>query len=152
MKPSVRLILGAVALVAAVACTGNSTPVEHGGNQPSPDGAPAALNDTVRIALNGEAVFDGGRFGVRFIERVKDDRCPANAICVRWGSAQVKVRLRSGAVSQDALLGAGEPDPAAPASLTVARYTVTLLELSPYPGLHGDGEAPAPSILVRVTK
>lgn len=152
MRPLVRLTLAALTIGTAVACTGNSAPVEHGGNQPSPDGAPAALYDTVRIALGHEAVFDRGRFAVRFVERVKDDRCPANAMCVRWGSAHAKVRLRAGTAARDALLGAGEPDPAAPASVRVALYEVKLLELAPYPGTYDPAVPPAPSILVRVTK
>lgn len=151
MKSSLRLTLVALVLAAA-ACTGNSAPVEQGGNGPSPDGAPAALNDSVRIALGSAAVFDGGRFSVRFLERVKDDRCPINAICVRAGSGQVRVRFQSGGAALDARLGIGERDPAAPGTVSVGGYTVTLLELSPYPGQYDEGSAPPPSIAVRVTK
>ena len=139
----------AVAAAALAGCTGRSAPVEHGGNQPSPDDTPRIVDDTLHIALGAERVADGGRLAIRFLERVSDDRCPANAICIWAGDARVRLAVRSGGSSTESVIGMNLE----PKAIIVAGYRITVAELSPYPGLHGEGDPqPAPVVVVRVVR
>lgn len=149
MRRSARsTLLVAIAAAALAACSGTSAPVEHGGNQPSPDDTPRIVDDTLHIALGAERVADGGRLAIRFLERVSDDRCPANAICVWAGDARVRLAVRSGTFSSETVIGMNLE----PKAILAAGYRITVAELSPYPGLYDEESAPAPAVVVRVVR
>lgn len=139
--------MATLGIAALAACTANSAPVVETESQTSPDKVPTASDDTLRLALGAEATAARGRVTVRFLERVSDDRCPANVICIRAGDAKVRLRVHTGAESQEATIGIYED----PKAIRAEGYSVTVLELAPYPGLHGEGDPqPSPSVVVRV--
>lgn len=149
MRRSARsTLLTAFAAASLAACGGMSAPVEHGGNQPSPDDTPATVGDTLHIALGAERVAAGGRLAIRFLERVSDDRCPANAICVWSGDARVRLAVRSAASSIETVIGMYLE----PKAIVAAGYRITVAELSPYPGLYDEANPPTPVVVVRVAR
>ena len=149
MRRSARsTILIAVAAASLGACGGMSAPVEQGGNQPSPDDTPATAGDTLHIALGAERLAAGGRIAIRFLERVSDDRCPANAVCVWAGDARVRLAVRSAASSIETVIGMHLE----PKAIIAGGHRITVAELSPYPGLYDEESAPAPVVVVKVAR
>lgn len=138
----------AFAAAALAGCTGRSAPVEHGGNQPSPDDAPGTVGDTLHIALGAERMAAGGRLAIRFLERVSDHRCPANVVCVWAGDARVRLAVRSGASSTETVIGMHLE----PKAILAGGYRITVAELSPYPGLYDEEDPPAPVVVVKVVR
>ena len=107
----------------------------------SPPGAPVA--DTLRVELGKSAAAAGGGVVVMFAARLADSRCPANVTCVWTGDAAVRVVARAGGTSVDRVLHTGLE----PQSLTVDRYTVTVVGLLPYPGSGVEG---TPAVVLEV--
>ncbi|GAB3553347.1 hypothetical protein [Spirosoma fluminis] len=74
------------------------------------------------------------------VDTIQDSRCPANAICIRAGNADVSFTLTDGTNRQSGSLCLGEckPGPKDKDSTTVQlgtdRYLVLLSEVRPYPG------------------
>jgi len=135
-------------LVALAACGGAAGPVER-----ADDGAPAStvqptagLDDTLRIDLGAERTADRGNVRVRFVARVNDSRCPANAMCVWQGDAAVRLQVRVGSESRDTILHTSLQ----PSTLAIGGYTLSVPGLTPYPGTYPEGTDPKPTVLVRV--
>jgi hypothetical protein len=137
-----------MAAAALAGCSGRSAPVEHGGNQPSPDDTPGTVGDTLHIAVGAERVTADGRLAIRFLERVSDDRCPANVVCVWAGDARVRLAVRSATSSTETVIGMNLE----PKAIIAAGYRITVAELSPYPGLYDEENPPAPVVVVRVVR
>jgi hypothetical protein len=148
MRRSARSTFFIAAAVAALAACGKSAPVEHGGNQPSPDDTPGIVDDTLHIALGAERSTGGGRLAIRFLERVSDDRCPANAVCIWAGDARVRLAVRSGTFSTETVIGMNLE----PKAILAGGYRITVAELSPYPGLYDEENPPAPVVVVRIVR
>ena len=74
------------------------------------------------------------------VTTIEDSRCPANALCIRYGSANVAVTLTKGSDRQTGQLCLGECASAMKAADTTAiavggsTYRVLLSEVRPYPG------------------
>jgi type IV pilus biogenesis protein CpaD/CtpE len=142
-------LLGSV-LAAAAACS--SPPASAAGASASPDvgteARSAALGDTVHIPVGGSVGVDGGRLAVSFLARVSDSRCPANVVCVWMGDAAVRVAARVGGTTVERVLHTGVE----PHSLTVDRYTVTVVGLLPYPGTAAAETQPATPTVILVVR
>lgn len=134
-----------IASVLAVAGCSASTPPERLGSTAASAQA-ASRGDTISIRLGESAFIDDRRLELRFDARVSDGRCPANANCVWVGDAHVRVTSRvAGGVPKSADLHTGLE----PRAITVDRYVVTMVGMTPYPGLGNENEAPV--LLVRVS-
>lgn len=150
MRQSLYQILGVgAAAIAAAACGRNSAPVEQRGDQRPPASAPALVDDTVHVTLGTERRLDDGRLAIRLLERVSDDRCPANALCVRAGEARVRLRVQAAATTREGVVTVGDTS----AAVVAGPYRVTVTELHPYPGLYGEGDPqPTPWIVARAAR
>jgi len=67
-------------------------------------------------------------FSVRFEGVSGDSRCPADAMCIQGGSADVRLTARSASSSQELVLKTGDMRP-----VQYGDTTIALVELSPYP-------------------
>lgn len=109
------------------------------------DAAPAALGDTVRVALGQAASFDNGRLSVTFEAVEQDSRCPADVVCVSAGDAEARFRLRVGErVAGTTLHIHGEPK-----QVEYFGYRVALATVDPYPGTY-DRSKPAPGAVAGI--
>lgn len=135
--------------LAAAGCRANGGPADPQ-SEPVPDVTwGVALDDTLQVPLGAERTADGGRVAVRFVAKVNDSRCPANAMCVWAGDASVRLVVRSGAATRDTVLHTNLE----PRAVVVGAYTVSVPSLLPYPGTYPDGSPPhAPIVLVRVAR
>ena len=141
------LVLGAF-LTLAVACS--SAPAAAPGSagvppEASGEGRGGPLDDTLHVQLGRTATADNGRLAVTFTARLSDSRCPANAVCVWMGDAEVRVSARAGRTTVERVLHTGVE----PHSLSVDRYTVTVVGLTPYPGTEAGG---TPTVVLRVER
>jgi hypothetical protein len=145
-----RAGLGSLAVALAGAC---SSPPAASSAGAAPDaGAESrgtAVDDTLHVQLGRSATADRGRLTLTFLARLSDSRCPANAVCVWMGDAAVRVAARVGGTSVERELHTGVE----PHSLSIDRYTVTVVGLLPYPGTAA-AEAPSvvPTAVLRVVR
>jgi hypothetical protein len=95
----------------------------------------------------GHAVRVDGNLLVRFLGVPADSRCPARVLCVWVGDAAVALTISAGT-------GPSQPDTLHtaldPKTLERGGYTVTLLEVTPYPELGGAIPANAYQVRLRV--
>lgn len=71
----------------------------------------------------------GTGLSITFEEVVGDNRCPADAVCILGGSADVRIQVQGpGSRSQRYVLSTGEQRP-----IQHQDFKVELLEVSPYP-------------------
>lgn len=68
-----------------------------------------------------------------FVEIVQDSRCPADAICITSGFVQVRVLIEQGEITRDVVLTLGDMQAGDAQSVDVGEWTVTLVEVNPYP-------------------
>lgn len=68
-----------------------------------------------------------------FVEIVQDSRCPADAICVTSGFVEVRLDVHEGDSIRSEALTLGDIAEGATSSTTVGEFTVTLLQVDPYP-------------------
>lgn len=127
-----RLALVATLLVLA-ACAASTEPPPN--TQPT-DANVSVSGDTLRIPLGAQAMTQGGRVRVAFLERVGDSRCPTNVVCVWAGDAEVRVRVHAGGKE----LVARIHTTVEPQVVTFEGYALRLVGLTPYPG-SGDQQA-----------
>jgi hypothetical protein len=112
----VVLILVAASLASASACSS------------SPTGPTAPLDRQFTLAPGDRVRVAGTAVSVQF-ERVDgDSRCPADALCVLGGDAQVRISVHDDGRVHHYALHTGDLTPIRHDGLTIA-----LLELSPYP-------------------
>lgn len=101
--------------------------------------------DTLSVRL-GQSVFaDAGRLEIKFDTRVNDSRCPANAVCVWQGDAHVRITTR---VAGGAAVTSDLHSALAPLKVSVDRYAISMVGMTPYPGSGKDGDTPV--LIVRV--
>lgn len=104
---------------------------------PTEDNKPVTVrvNQTARVKQNVTLNVDS----------ITDSRCPANALCVWFGNAQVKFTLNNGSQSQSGELCLGQCGQqfknrdTFTAQLGSESYEVILSEIKPFPGLEPDG-------------
>lgn len=146
MRQVITLVTSAflAAALALAGCRANGGPAGPT-SEPVPDATwGAALDDTLHIPLGAERTADGGRVAVRFVAKVNDSRCPANAMCVWAGDASVRLVVRSGGATRDTVLHTNLE----PRAVAVGAYTVTVPGLLPYPGTYPEGSPPHPPIVI----
>lgn len=68
-----------------------------------------------------------------FVEIVTDSRCPADAICVTSGFVQALFEIEQGTETRRVTLTLGDMTDADINSVAVGEWTVTLVEVNPYP-------------------
>jgi hypothetical protein len=94
----------------------------------TPTAPTAPVNQDVTLAP-GERVSFASSFSLQFMGVTGDSRCPADTICVLGGDAIVRLEARR----PNDVAGVLELHTAQPQSVTYGPYTITLVELSPYP-------------------
>jgi len=141
MKRHLTLLLAAAGLAA---CSSAAAPGDNSTHSTSQ--TPSRVVDTLEIGLGQSATFDGGRLEIRFEARVGDSRCPANVVCFWQGDAHAKIvtRVAGGAAVTSSLHSTLEPR-----KVTVDRYTISMVGMTPFPGTGRDSETP--TLIVRVS-
>lgn len=128
----------ACALLIVGACAQPQPPVAET-SAPAP-GSASALDDTLRVPLAGQAVSRDGALRVWYVQLVAESRCPADVTCVWEGDAAVLLRAAAGGHTiSDTVHTRLEPR-----TIAVAGYTLSLVEVHPYPGV----KPPRPSSVV----
>ena len=94
----------------------------------SPTGPTASLNTEFTLAPSEAMRIDGTSLSVRFDRVSGDSRCPADAVCIQGGSADVRIRAQSDGLTRDYDLRTGDMQPVQHEGLTIA-----LVQLAPYP-------------------
>ena len=118
--------------------------------------APGDQSDSVEVSIDLGDTVDGGSEDLRigFLDVTEDSRCPANAVCVWAGRANVLLGVVAGdtvPMFYEVQFGGGaEGD----GTVTVGEYTIEIVALNPYPGTVtlAEGERPAYVLTVQVTK
>jgi len=140
-------VLSAVLTLIAACSSAPAAAPGSGGASPDPaaESRGGPLDDTLHVELGRTATADNGRLAVTFAARLSDSRCPANAVCVWMGDAAVRISARAGRTTVERELHTGIE----PHSLSVDRYTVTIVGLTPYPGAESTG---VPTAVLRVER
>jgi hypothetical protein len=86
------------------------------------------LNTEFTLAPTQATRIDGTSLTVRFNAVSGDSRCPADALCIQGGSADVEITARSDGSTRDYELRTGDMRPVQHDGLTI-----TLVQLAPYP-------------------
>jgi hypothetical protein len=91
--------------------------------------APTPINQNVTLAAGQAAAIEGASLSLRFQNVTGDSRCPADAICITGGDAEVHIAVTPAAgAGRDYTLHTGDMRPVKHEDLTIA-----LVELTPYP-------------------
>ena len=91
-------------------------------------GATTPLNTEFTLAPGQAMVIDRASLTVRFNSISGDSRCPADAICIQGGSADVLVTAIGDRSTRDYVLRTGDMKPVQHEDLTIA-----LVQVAPYP-------------------
>jgi hypothetical protein len=88
-----------------------------------------------QVELHPGEVLDDIQSGsvLTFVEILTDSRCPADAICVTSGFLQALFEIEQGTETRQVTLTLGDMTDADINSVAVAEWTVTLVEVNPYP-------------------
>jgi len=89
-------------------------------------GPTVPLDKEFVLAPGESAVVE--EISIRFVRVANDSRCPADAVCVWGGDAQVQISVLSSQRSQDYDLHTGDMKP-----VTHDPYTIHLIKVEPYP-------------------
>lgn len=114
-----KQILFTLVLLALVAC------------QPAANGVFEAGHMTLRPGQSLDDMQSGSV--LKFVEIVQDSRCPADAICVTSGFVQVLLETKQGEITRQEILTLGDMADGDVNSIGVGEFTVTLVEVNPYP-------------------
>ena len=93
-----------------------------------PTGPTTSLNTEFTLAPGDVMRIDGTSLTVRFNEVSGDSRCPADALCIQGGSADVRITAQSNSPARNYELHTGDMQPVQHEGLTIS-----LLQLAPYP-------------------
>ena len=91
-------------------------------------GPTVALNQEFELQPGSAAVIAGASFALRFNGVSGDSRCPADAFCIQGGDAIVRVTVVDEGQSREVELHTGDMRP-----VQYDGYTITLVQLQPYP-------------------
>ena len=91
-------------------------------------GPTSPLNMEFTLAPGETAAIEGASLAVRFNRITGDNRCPADAMCILGGSADVSVTAISDRSTREYVLKTGDMQPVQHDELTIA-----LVQVSPYP-------------------
>ena len=81
------------------------------------------------VLAPGEAMaIEGASLSVRFNRVTGDNRCPADAVCVLGGSADINITVTSGPSSRELVLRTGDMQP-----VRHDGFTIALVQVQPYP-------------------
>ena len=116
-RRGMRPVVLAFCLLAATAC-----------DEKGPTGPTVPLNQQFTLAAGEAAVIAGAALRVEFVRVTGDSRCPADALCIQGGDAVVRVSVSSGGTRRDYELHTGSLQP-----VRHDTFTITLVELAPYP-------------------
>jgi hypothetical protein len=94
----------------------------------SPSGPTTPLNTEFTLAPTQTMHIDGTSMAVRFNQVTGDSRCPADAVCILGGSADVEITAESDSSKREYALRTGDMKPVQHEGLTI-----TLVQLVPYP-------------------
>ena len=112
-----RAVLAFVCLLAATGCSESLT------------GPTVVLGSEFVLAPGQSAVLEGASLTVRFLGITGDSRCPADAVCIQGGSADVLITARSSdADARDYRLRTGDLQP-----VRHDAFTIALVNVEPYP-------------------
>lgn len=100
-----------------------------GGGGPTGSGNPAPATQTLTLAVGEIGTLPGTPITLAFHEVTEDSRCPANAVCVWEGNAQVALTLASPAGRLDDRLNTRTE----PTRIAFGGVSVALVSLVPYP-------------------
>ena len=110
----------------AIGCQSNNTTAEPQVN------TPVSLKTNQSSRLGQDVTVQ--------VTKIEDSRCPANAVCIRYGNANVEFTLAKGTDQQSGQLCLGECGQGLKAKDTTtvqlgdSKYSVILSEVRPYPG------------------
>ena len=91
-------------------------------------GPTSPLNTEFTLAPGETIAIEGTSLSVRFNRITGDNRCPADALCVLGGSADVSVTAISERSTRDHVLRTGDLQP-----VQHDEFTLSLVQVSPYP-------------------
>ena len=91
-------------------------------------GPTSPLNSEFTLAPGETVALEGASLSVRFNQITGDNRCPADALCVLGGSADVSVTAISGGSTREHTLRTGDTQP-----VQHDGFTISLVQVSPYP-------------------
>jgi hypothetical protein len=91
-------------------------------------GPTSPLNTEFTLAPSETIAIEGTSLSVRFNRITGDNRCPADALCVLGGSADVSVTAISERSTRDHVLRTGDLQP-----VQHDEFTISLVQVSPYP-------------------
>ncbi len=113
---AMRFVILLCALLAFAACdeklTGPTTP----------------LNQQFTLAPGETTAIEGADLSVRFNRVTGDNRCPADAVCILGGSADVNITVASDGSRRDHVLRTGDMQP-----VQQDGFTISLIQVAPYP-------------------
>ena len=152
----IRLAALPLALLLIAAGCGSTQPLSDDAETspgPTPEGT-AGLGEPFTLELGASTVVDGHM--LRFDHITEDSRCPSDVDCVWEGRATINLSLISGDTVDGVQLSIpgfvgmdSEPQPQQ--SAVVTGYTITLLQLDPYPSQDGVDVEITPMATLRVT-
>ena len=91
-------------------------------------GPTTPLNTEFTLAPGETMAIERASLSIRFNEITGDNRCPADALCVLGGSADVSITAISDRSTRDYVLRTGDMRP-----VEHEGATITLIQVSPYP-------------------
>jgi hypothetical protein len=111
-----RALVALVCLLSMTACDESLT------------GPSVALNENFELQPGSSVFVSGTSFAVRFNRVTGDSRCPADVVCIQGGDAIVAITVIEDDVRVDLDLHTGSMQP-----VMYGSYTITLVQLAPYP-------------------
>lgn len=140
------IVVTLVGVVTLSACQPSSGP-GPGADPAVPDASSSGqASDTLEIPVGSERSLADRRVAVRFLARLTESRCPANAMCVWQGDASVRLRIDVDTKVTETVLHTGVD----PSSYTFQGFTFAIAGLFPYPGTYPE-DAPPPSPTVHIS-
>ena len=94
----------------------------------SPAGPTTPLDREFTLAPTETMDIDGTSLAIRFNGVSGDSRCPADAICIQGGSADVRITAETSFSKRDYDLRTGDMKP-----VQHGEFTIALVQLAPYP-------------------
>jgi hypothetical protein len=110
-------------------------------------GPTSPLNTAFTLAPSETMALDNAALSVRFNRITGDNRCPADAVCILGGSADVNITAISDRATRDYVLRTGDMQP-----VRHDDYTIELVQVAPYPFSARTIEPDEYRVTLRVTR